>query len=311
MTFKTLWAFVAIATSTFASQAGLARITQPTYFPPNPKIGNAINLQYEDTNPATGTYFKEISTSYQFDTLAPSPTGTWYIATDFWIQSAPGVGDYMYMGVNLPNKDRSYGGQVHFSYFGALGGAVDTPNTCHGGADSGQGITCAVDIPTRQGDQVRLVATLLETNATAAHVKGTVFYFDSATRKVTAKVIGAFWVKRGNTALAYPGGWIEGTSDPNYCADLVKTSLTYSPVSVVDVSGNAREIQIDTLRSAYCGAMARPTLKPGYIQITYPQMTPPGDQEGASVPHVSTQQGETAAVNPERPDDNVKSKAGR
>lgn len=277
-----LSACLAVAVSVTAPCSALARITQPTYFPPNPKIGNAINMAYEDSTPATGTYFKQISTTYQFNTLSPSPTNTWYVATDFWLQSAPGVGDYMYMGVNLPNKAQNYGGQVHFSYFGALGGKIDTPDTCGGGADSGHGITCAVAVPTRQGDKVTLVATLLETNATAAHVQGTVNYTDAASNKVVSKLIGKFWVKRGNTALAYPGGWIEGTSDPNYCANLVKTSITYSPVSVIDTAGNARTIQIDTLRSAYCGAMASPTQQPGYVQITYPQMTPPSDQSYAT-----------------------------
>lgn len=302
---------IAFWIATLASHTGLASITNPTYFPPNPKIGNAINLQYEDITPATGTYFNKISVTYRFNTLSPSPTGIKYVATDFWIQSAPNVGDYMYMGVNPSNKDSGYGGQVHFSYFGALGGIIDTPRTCGRGADSGSGITCAVSVSAKQGDIVKIIATVLETNASATHMQGTVYYYNSAKKTATVKIIGQFWVNRGNAAFAYPGGWIEGTSDPNYCADLAKTSITYSPVSVIDTSGKSRSIQIDTLRSAYCGALASPTRQPGYVRISIPQMTPPSDREYATAIESSTPPTGNRPIAPEPPGDGVKSKAGR
>jgi len=302
---------LAFCITVLISHSGRASITKPTYFPPNPKIGNAINLQYDDIIPATGTYFNKISVTYRFNQLSPSPTGVKYVATDFWIQSAPHVGDYMYMGVNPPQKDAGYGGQVHFSYFGALGGTIDTPSTCNRGADSGSGITCAVGIRAKQGDIVKIVATVLETNASATHVQGRVYYYNSEKKTETIRTIGQFWVKRGNAAIAYPGGWIEGTSDPNYCADLVKTSITYSPVSVIDISGKSRSIQIDTLKSAYCGALAIPTRRPGYVQISIPQMTPPSDREYATAIESSAPATGDRPIAPEPPGDGVKSKAGR
>ncbi len=219
-----LMKFLSVASAfSIMSQACYAQIT--TSIQP----GNVLNIGYgfDSTKPATG--MQSFKTQWRFLTLDPSPSGTRFLATQFWLDPVDhsGGGDTLYIGINPPNQAINYAGQVHFSYFGAKGGTLYNQN-CHAGADGGGGITCALDsVKALPGQTYRFEAKITKATATATTLEGNVQVFDTYGNMIDSQQIGSFDVLRTNMELTYPGSWVEGTSDP--CSSLTRTMVEYSP----------------------------------------------------------------------------------
>lgn len=271
-----MWAIVG---ALFASRMASADILEQTYFEPA-KAGNIINLVYDPVETGVGWFFTNLKATYQFQTLKPAPIGTRFIATQFVLGplKGSGGGDVMYIGINPPMSLMNYGGQAHFSYFGTSGGEIETPQNCNTGADWGPGITCAFDIAAQQGHKYELEANLVKTTDTKTLLQGFVSDFDEKGTLVSRNEIGRFWVNRGEMALAFPTGWVEGSTAP--CSMTEKTSIIFGPLNVRydrTSKGHVRVVPIDTVGSANCGVLATPTT-PGdgnYVEMTYGIDLPP------------------------------------
>lgn len=210
----------------------VALMSQACYAQIPPKIvpGNLLLLDYgfDSAKPATG--MQSIKTQLRFITLDPSPIASRYFATQFWLdpKDHSGGGEYLYMGINPPNKAINYPGQVHFSLFGAKGGTIYSPN-CHGGADGGSGITCALDsVKALPGNTYRFEAKITRATSTATTLEGNVEVFDDHGNMIDSQQIGKFDVLRSNMELTYPASWVEGTGDP--CSSVRRTVVEYSPL---------------------------------------------------------------------------------
>lgn len=241
------------------STAALADITKKTYFPPNNLHGNVADIQYKFTDANPARYFTSIETAFLFDEINPSPVGTRFVATQFWLDptNGSGGGDTLYMGINPTARSQGYGGQAHFSYFGSSGGQHGS--NCHSGADSGSGITCAINVATVSGDTYRLQARLIESNENYSKLEGWLYVIDATGNEKSKNLIGDFKVLRGNMALTFPQSWIEGSADP--CSALVKTSITFTPLTFVSTQGRTYSVPVDTIPKTKCGVWAEPLMK--------------------------------------------------
>ena len=262
--------FIAIAIGIFTSGAALADITQPTYYPPTPRVIAPLDIRY-DYSAQPGSFTK-ITTTTGFTTLAPNPTGTSFFGTGFWLQPATGSADSMFLRIAPPSTTSK--GEVQFLYLGDFGDIIDTGTTCKTGAAGGTGITCTLPWAVHEKDQIQLVAEVVKTDGNRTQLSASMTVLGPVA--APQQLIGTFWVKRNNAVFQGARVWAQRTSGNSYkCKNVAETKVAYSPLELVDTSGKTHSVPIDTVTSAFCGAYAVPMSTSGYVEINYPQPTHP------------------------------------
>lgn len=250
-----------------SSSTSFSEIVGPTYFPPN-GMGNYINFTYQFPE----TYnIKSISAPVHFDTLDPDPMGTRFVTNQFSIENLNdhALSNTMYIGLNVAHATEDYIGQAHFSLFGSGYGRIYTSN-CNKGADSGDGVTCPVTIPVKQGYTYKTVAEILSSDSNSTIVQGRVELYDKNGKITQDIIIGKFEVLKGEMGFTAPFAWVEGNSTP--CTNVTKTQITYYPLQVQYIGSNSlHKIPINTVTGSWCGVFAQPAAEANAISMTYPK----------------------------------------
>ncbi|WOC17324.1 hypothetical protein [Pseudochrobactrum sp. MP213Fo] len=255
---------------TIYSTLSFSEIIDTTYFAPIDK-GNLINFDYKNDNKSDLNY---ISAPLNIDIISPKREGTRFIANQFNLVNLKNNNDKntMYMGLNVANSTDGFIGQVHFSLFGAGYGKFDKSN-CNTGADSGDGVTCAVKIPVTSGYRYNTVAEIISSHSKGTTVQGRVEQYDSNGNKINSLIIGSFEVLKGEMGFTYPSAWVEGDSTP--CNKVGRTQITYSKLRIKHIGDpKTYETPINTVTGSRCGVIAWPSYhndgKFLGITMTYP-----------------------------------------
>ncbi|MGL4858509.1 MAG: hypothetical protein ACRC5A_01990 [Enterobacteriaceae bacterium] len=188
---------------------------------------NVVNIQFQNISLPTDKFYNQFNYHIAFAKLSPSPVGTRFTAVQF-AAGGPKGSDTLYIGINPPQQDESYDGQVHFSYFGTRGILPETHPHCRLQADYGDGITCELNYRAVPGHLYSL--TVQAGNRTSDDKTLWIGSIQDLTRGSQPIEIGRFYLQdlQGivpNSAIS----WVEGSSDP--CSALVATDMFLSPIT--------------------------------------------------------------------------------
>lgn len=181
--------------------------------------GNPQHFISYDVTPRTPV---ETIDSFHYTVAVDTPLASDYVYYAQYQLFEKGGAGY-YSGIQ-PHPDGTAG--VRFSLFGA-GGVALSPE-CRSGADGGNGVTCAIDVPYSRGTAYSFDITKAGSSSTATTWSGTIT--NDSTGVVTKM---GSW----STPAAFGGlksttiGFIEKFSGIKTCADIPDVSVKYSKVS--------------------------------------------------------------------------------
>lgn len=150
------------------------------------------------TSPARSDGYEKMSAKFYVD-----PASTWkqgyYAAT----QATFAGHDVLYFGIQP--REGEWSGRLVFSVFGK-GSEVGDPSRCHGGADGGSGVSCAMDgLNLNKGEWYTITAAVVERGDKGRRWNGTMT--DSQGQDT---YIASFWTDDSYGALKGSGSqWLE------------------------------------------------------------------------------------------------------